>query len=215
MLKTVVVFDSGFGGELFADYIEDKVPVFEVIRVIDWRHSSEINKNPRLARKCAAKALRPYIGRVDVIVFANYLLSMTSLGYFRRKFKNQKFVGFEFQKPHQRQTTLVLTTNAVLKTIPFHLATFGRKTIPAALDGWPELIDDGELNPLFVRHHLVGYKTFKPKKVYLACTQFADIKPIIHQIFGPTVGIHDGYRDTLSQLCHILRLRGLDGRKKK
>ena len=38
MLK-VVVFDSGFGGELFADYFEEEMPVVEIVRVIDWRNA--------------------------------------------------------------------------------------------------------------------------------------------------------------------------------
>ena len=215
MLKTVVIFDSGFGGELFADYIEEKVPIFDIIRVIDWRHASEINKNPRLARKYAKQALRPYINRVDVIVFANYLLSMTSLNYFRRKFKNQTFIGFKFPKPRRRQTTLILTTHALTKTFSFKFKTFMRKIIPAIHDEWPTLIDDGELNPILIRRELVGYKTFKPKKVYLACTHFADIEPIIRKTFSPTVGIYDGYRDTLNQICHTLHLRGLDYKRKK
>ena len=215
MLKTVVIFDSGFGGELFADYVEEKVPIFNVIRVIDWRHASEINKSPRLARKHALKALRPYINRADAIVFANYLLSMTSLKYFRRKFKNQTFIGFKFPKPRRHQTALILATHALTKTFAFKRKTFMRKIIPAIYDDWPVLIDDGELNSILVHRELVGYKTFKPKKVYLACTQFADIKPIVRQTFGPTVGIYDGYRDTLNQICHTLRLRGLDYKRKK
>lgn len=215
MLKTIVVFDSGFGGELFADYIEEKVPVFNVIRVIDWRHSEEIIKSSHLARKCALEALRPYIGHADIIVFANYLLSMTSLNYFRRKFKQQKFIGFDFKKPPDRQTTLILTTNAVAKSTPFRIATFGRKTIFATLDNWPELIDDGELDPDAIRRDIVGYKTFKPKHICLACTQFIDIEPTLRKIFGPTIGISNGYKDTLNRLCRALHLRGLDGNKKR
>ena len=46
MLK-IVVFDSGFGGELFADIIEEELPVVEVIRVIDWRNAKELQNNPR------------------------------------------------------------------------------------------------------------------------------------------------------------------------
>ncbi len=39
MLKKVVVFDCGIGGELFADYIENELAIIDVVRVIDWRHS--------------------------------------------------------------------------------------------------------------------------------------------------------------------------------
>lgn len=216
MLKKIVIFDSGFGGELFADYVEAKMPIFEVIRVIDWRHSADIIKSPRLARQHALAALRQYIGRVDAIVFANYLLSLTSLRYFRRKFKHQTFIGFDFERPLRHRTSLILTTTAVTKTPRFHLATFGRKTISATLDDWPALIDDGELDPTFIRRSVVGYKTFKPTVIYLACTQFTDFVPLLRKIFGPTTKICDGYRNTLTSICHTLRIRGaLDGKRKK
>ena len=55
MLK-IVVFDSGFGGELFADRLESEIPVVEVIRVIDWRSANQILSSPRGARKAAEKA---------------------------------------------------------------------------------------------------------------------------------------------------------------
>ena len=69
MLK-VVVFDNGYGGEFFADLLKEELPVIEIIRVIDWRHAKEIQESPRKARQLAKDALRPYIGRVDLIIFA-------------------------------------------------------------------------------------------------------------------------------------------------
>ena len=98
MLK-VVVFDSGFGGELFADYFEEEMPVVEIIRVIDWRNAEGYLRGPRTARKLAREAIRPYIGRVDLIVFANQLVSVTSLKYFRRKYRGQKFIGLGLKEP--------------------------------------------------------------------------------------------------------------------
>ena len=55
MLK-VVIFDSGYGGEFFADKLEEEVPVIEVVRVIDWRNASQILSGPRSARKAAEAA---------------------------------------------------------------------------------------------------------------------------------------------------------------
>ena len=92
MLK-IVVLDSGFGGELFADKLKENLQVMEIIRVIDWRNADKYMHGKREARHAAEEALRPYIGRVDLIIIANFLLSITSLKYFRRKYKNQRFVG--------------------------------------------------------------------------------------------------------------------------
>ena len=41
MLK-VVVFDSGYGGELFADYLEEELPLVDIVRVIDWRNADKM-----------------------------------------------------------------------------------------------------------------------------------------------------------------------------
>lgn len=97
MLK-VVVFDSGYGGELFADYLQENLPILQVVRVIDWRNSSIINTKYKEARKITESALLPYINKVDLIIFANHLLSVTSLKYFKRKYPYQKFIGIEFPR---------------------------------------------------------------------------------------------------------------------
>ncbi len=39
MLRIVVFFDSGWGGELVARYLEQELEIVEVIRVIDWGHA--------------------------------------------------------------------------------------------------------------------------------------------------------------------------------
>ena len=110
MLK-VVVYDGGFGGELFADLLEEEVPVFEVVRVIDWRNAEMLNQGAKTARKVAERTLQPYLEKVDLIVLANHLLSVTSLRYFRRKYPKQKFVGINLELPTgvKKRDFLVLT----------------------------------------------------------------------------------------------------------
>ena len=115
MLK-VVVFDGGYGGEIFADKLESELTVIKVIRVIDWRHADQFLKNPRCARQAAREALRPYIGRVDLIIFANYFLSATSLKFFQHKFRNQAFLGLKFhrQKNFFRRTGINSSQNFII-----------------------------------------------------------------------------------------------------
>ncbi len=151
MLK-IVVFDGGYGGELFADLLEDKLGVIaEIIRVIDWRNAKAILENPKRARKCAEEALRQYIGSADLIFFASHLLSLTSLKYFRRRYKNQKFLGLKLPKNSSRtaKPALILTTRALTRTPTFYNYLFHFKTNKkvVTLDSWPALIDDGELTP--------------------------------------------------------------------
>ena len=120
MLK-IAIFDSGFGGELFADELQEKLDVVEVIRVIDWRNAEGILKDKKAAREKAEAALRPYIGNVDLIILANYFVTATSLGYFRKKYKDQKFLGFELKHPGTfiDRNTVILGTEALTKTLAF------------------------------------------------------------------------------------------------
>ena len=121
MLK-VLVFDSGFGGELFADKLEEELPVVEVIRIIDWRNAKKLQNNPIKSRAIIKKDLKSYINKVDLIVFANHFLSITNLNYFKRKYRKQMFLGMKLKKPDSfiERDVLILTTSAVARTLSFH-----------------------------------------------------------------------------------------------
>ena len=221
MLK-IVVFDSGYGGELFADYLQENIPIVDIIRVIDWRNSDKILAKPSTARQTAEKAILPYIGRVDLIIFANYLLSITSLKYFQRKYTGQKFLGLTLKIPdcQSKCSTLILTTKAVSRTISYRNYIFRLKchTKTITLDAWPGKIDDGELTDddisMALKTLLLGEKN-QPKNIILACSQFNDIKPTIRHYFGNKAKIYDSFDDTLREACKILRIRGGIGKKKK
>lgn len=221
MLK-VVVFDSGYGGEFFADKLEEELPVVEVIRVIDWRNAGEILASPKKARKHAKAALRPYIGKVDLIIFANHLLTITSLKHFRRKYKDQKFIGLGLKEPDTfiKRDVLILTTRAVTKTINFHNFLFHikRKSKTLALDIWATEIDNGELSEYEIKDTLEGYLVgvnLHPREIILACSQFNDIKPELKHIFGGNLKIHDSFNDAIIDACKALRIRGGTGKKPK
>ncbi len=218
MLK-VVVFDSGYGGELFADYLQESLPIIEIIRVIDWRNAEKILSRAKDARKVAETALRPYIGKVDLIIFANYLLTITSLKYFRRKYKTQKFLGLQLPYHNTGRDTLILTTKAVAKTVNYYNFIFhlSCKSKTLTLDSWPAKIDDGELTPTEIsdsfRLHFAK-EDFAPKDVILACAQFNDIKPELRACLGGNPRFHDGFYDTLVKTCKTLQIRGGIGKKK-
>lgn len=219
MLK-IVVFDSGYGGEFFADYLQEKLPIVEIIRVIDWRNADKILKSPRSARTVAREALRPYIGEVDLIIFANHLLTVTSLKYFRRKFKDQKFIGLQLKAPDTfvKRDVLILTTKAVSRTINYYNFIFRikRKTKTLTLDSWPAQIDDGELTEEEISTAITSTitKDYNPREVILACSQFNDIKPALKEILGNNIKIHDGFDDAVRSVCHTLSIRGGIGKKK-
>lgn len=218
MLKKIVVFDNGFGGELFADYVEKEIPILDVVRVIDWRNSSAFYKNPKDAREKTIESLRPYINHSDLIVISNCLVSTTSLKYLQKKFPHQKFSGFSFEKPTTRKKrVLILSTESLFGTLSyrfFKASPCGLKTREFACDEWAKMIDEGEYMEEKVQKDLEQFKNFKPQQIYLNCSHLADVKPIIRKIYGPTVSIVDGYKPTLGKICHELKLRG-GGIKKK
>lgn len=218
MLK-VVVFDSGFGGELFADYFEEEMPVVEIVRVIDWRNAEGYLKGPKTARKLALEAIRPYIGRVDLIIIANQLVSITSLRYFQRKFRRQKFIGFELKEPEGflPREVLILTTRAVTKTINYKMFLFRmkRRVGTMTVDEWLGKIDDGELSTGEVEDAVrLATRELKPEEIVLAASQLNDIKRELQEIFGRKVKIYDSFRDTLRKACKTLGIRGGTGKKK-
>lgn len=219
MLK-VVVFDSGYGGEFFADQLEAELPILEVIRVIDWRHAEQIIKSPKAARKLAAEALRPYIGRVDLIIFANHLLTMTSLRFFRRKFRNQKFIGMSPPSPGTfiKRDILVLTTKAVSRTLSYRRFIFRlhRHIGTLALDTWPLKIDDGELSETEIHEtitHFIIKSKINPQEIILMCSQFDDIKSELRRTVGCNIRIYDSFTSTIRQVYKTLNLRGRTGKK--
>ena len=213
MLK-VVVFDSGYGGEFLADRIEEELPVIDIIRVIDWRNANKILTSPKEARRIAREDLRPYIGKVDLIIFANHLLTVTSLKYFRRKFKNQKFIGLGLRKPKTpvKDSTIILTTKAVTKTISYYnfILHLSHKPKTMTLDSWPEKIDDGELTFTEISNTLKGLvdRSVSSQEIFLFCSQFYDIKSELTKLFGNTIKIHDGFDDMIREICRILKIRG-------
>lgn len=219
-MKKIVVFDCTYGGELFADQLEQEYPIVEVIRVIDWRNSETIQSNPRLARKLARDALAPYIGKVDLIVIANLLLSITSLKYFKRKYKNQKFIGFNLKEPDTfvKREIIILTTKAVAHTISYrnYLFRIKRKAKTLILDSWTDRIDDGVFTESDLRASLDSYNispSGRSTELILANSIFNDIIPLIKDCYGRNLKIHDSFNDTIREACKTLGIRG--GLRKK
>lgn len=219
MLK-VVVFDGGYGGEFLADRMKEELPILEIVRVIDWRNADNLLVNPKKSRKIARTALRPYIGQVDLIILANHLLTITSLKYFKRKYKNQKFLGLNLKSPDTfvKRDVLILTTKAVAKTISYYNFVFRikRKTKTLTLDTWPAKIDDGILTRQEIEDTLRVFcarEDLRPQEIILACSQFDDIKNDLKAIYGNNLRIYDSFEDTLRKTCKILNIRGGIGKK--
>ena len=218
----IVVYDCGYGGDIFAERLGETLPAAEIIRVIDWRHAREIQSSPRRARERAKASLLPYIGKVDLIVFTNYLLSITSLKYFQRKYTKQQFIGYSLKTPdsYVKRDVLILTTKPLARTFVYrnYLFHIGRRTRTLALDNWPAKIDDGILTSEDISSDLAtitASSRFKPEEVVLACSQFSDIKPELRHVLGRNLKIYDSLDDTLYRAYKVLKIRGGIRRKTK
>ena len=206
MLK-IAIFDSGYGGELLADYIENELPVVEIIRIIDWRHADKIQKSPKFARKFAELAIRPYLGRVDLIIFANWLVSLTSLKYFRHKYKTQAFIGLKLP-PSASSKSCILTTKSLSRTFACKHFAHKNKSKVFALDDWPLLIDDGELGHSKIRRDLSTATIRHSRQAILACSQFADVSDELRKVLGYNTKITTSFDIVLRETCQILKIRG-------
>lgn len=89
-MRRIVVFDTGWGGELVADYLARELSVVEVVRVIDWGH--EVYSGLALDIDAAIQCLVPYIGRVDAIVLGGYTVGIM-LQALRSAYPEQVFVA--------------------------------------------------------------------------------------------------------------------------
>ena len=100
MLK-IVVFDSGWGGEVVADYIEEEISILEVIRVIDWRNAPYAGKSTAEILQHIENALRPYWGRVQAIVLAGFIPSLVA-DILQSRHPDTRLVSFKLSNLHWR-----------------------------------------------------------------------------------------------------------------
>lgn len=221
MLK-VVVFDSGWGGEMFADYLEERVPVVEVTRVIDWRKAPYSKCVPTDICFMTERALRPYIGEVDVIVLASYAVTVAALAYLRWRYPDQKFVGFEMRLSEyvvgqeSIKNVMVLAAGVVEDSISFEREMFEMKHLivvhPTCLN-WIQKVDDGEMDEKALRKELGEFTNLRVDAILLYSTGFVDIKPILEKIYKVGVVIDD-FERVVQWTCTALRLRGGDGTRR-
>ena len=215
-MHKIAIIDSGYGGEFLADRFEEEVGVIEVIRVIDWRHDKQYLSNPRTARGLAEAVLRPYIGKVEVIVLANHLLSATSLKHFQRKYPKQVFIGLKLKKSDSftRKNIIILTTKALTKTMEYRGFLFALKKHRVKtmfIDSWLAKIDNGELNFADVEESIAEFmekKRIVPDEIILGSSQLEDIKPDLKRLFGRKVKIHSSFDHVIRETCKLLRIRG-------
>lgn len=168
MLK-VVVFDSGCGGDIVADYLADELGIVEVVRVVKVNLSLE---NGDLSEIChfSKACLRTYAGKVDLIVLGGYVVSL-ALGFLEREWPEQKFisVGINYYRIlHSRafpeqvvvMADKVLFEQVIRKEI-CHELPYSTLIVPDC-SGWDQLINEGQMSAEVLRSDLEPYFALSP-----------------------------------------------------
>lgn len=146
-MRKIVVFDTGWGGELVADYLMEELEVVEIVRVIDWAHKVYIDHETDIDE--VASCLEVYIGSVDLIVLGGYRVG-TLLYKLRERYPEQAFLapGINYDKilnaRRYPEKVAVLASSAMSNSDIFGelRQKLGRSMlILPDCDGWEELID--------------------------------------------------------------------------
>ncbi len=170
MLK-VVVFDSGYGGDVVADYLSDELGIVEVVRVIEANLSLENGSLAQIYHFSKA-CLRTYVGKVDLIVLGGYVVSL-ALELLEREYPQQKFisVGVNYYRilnsrafPNQ---IAIMANKALFET---KVRTEICRELPYSTiilpdcSGWDQLINDGQMSTDVLRSDLGPYFALRPSR---------------------------------------------------
>lgn len=161
MLK-IVVFDSGWGGELVADFLMRELTTVEVVRAIDWVGAPYCGKSVEEIYELVDLNLQRFIGNVDLIVLGGYAASL-ALGYLREKYPQQKFVGMSINydmvlrsRNFPGQVVLLmdrLTSESELRQELRMALPYSTLIIPDCT-GWEELINENLMTEEILRRDL-------------------------------------------------------------
>lgn len=170
MLK-VVVFDSGRGGYVVADYLARELGIVEVVKVVDNNPSLE---DANLSEIChfSKACLRNYAGKVDLIVLGGYVVSL-ALEFLRREYPQQKFVGVGINYYRILRSRTFPGQIAIMADKPlFDLVV--RKEVCEELpystiilpdcSGWDHLINENRMSIEVLRSDLGPYFALRPNR---------------------------------------------------
>jgi glutamate racemase len=192
----IVVFDTGTGGQLFAEYFSVSYPDIEVEVVIDGKNSPYGDKTESEIFDLTEAAIADYIDSAEVIVLACNTATAVAIDKLREKYPSQIFIGFEPMIKTGAKLTktgkiMVLATGATKKTNRYKRlkARFPEITvIEPNCDSWAAQIDNGNLSQKDIRNAL-GKQLHGVDIVVLACTHYVAVAEQIQQVAGLSIKI--------------------------
>ena len=215
-MRKVLIFDSGWGGELFANYLEEELAIIEVVRVIDWKNGPYCQYNEEVICRLAEESLKRYIGKVEVIVLASYTITVAALEYLRERYPNQKFVGFDLRLSRMLRRTamnkkvMILATEMVRESLEYgverqRLDRF--EVVEPNCEKWLQKTNEGKISEELIRKELCQAK--KVDVVLLYCTNFVEMKDVLERIYGWHVRVLDDFIGVYRATCVALGLHNI------
>lgn len=212
----IIVFDSGWGGDVVADYLEQALPI-EIERLIDWKKGSYGEKSVGEIRLLTEMALLPHIGKAELIVLAETVVALSAIDYLKKKYPGQIFVGYGRELAEivrKLSRTMILTTEGTkrLERYQEFKASFScRELVEPECMGWSEKIDDGEFSGNVLMDVVGNFRG----TVIVYSSGFIDAEAQIMALAGKRVDVIDMRRVLLRDVCSALKLKGVDGRTPK
>jgi len=194
-MKKVVVFDTGIGGRLFADYLS-KYPGMEIETVIDTDNSPYGTKSKDEIVALTEAAVGDYIDRADAIILACNTATAVAIDELRDRYPDQVFIGFEpmiktAAELSKTGKVMVLATRATkeadrYKRLKERFSEIA--VIEPDCDLWATQIDNGNLDVKDIKNTLEG-QLEGIDVIILACTHYVAVSDQIQQIVGPDITV--------------------------
>lgn len=209
----VLVFDSGWGGELFAKQLEQEIPVIDVVRMIDWQVGTYARLSDDEILEQTVRNISQVVGKYDLIVIASFTISAVALRGLKQRFPNQEFMGFKPKIPAGVKklnggNVIILASSIVKNTNEYKqmINKINKVTViePEIADEWIERIDHDELEREEIFREFGRYD---PDAIVCFETAFSDIKENVEQCFGWRTAFYDQMKEEIDGISRILNTR--------
>ncbi len=186
------IFDSGIGGEIVAEAIQDYFPAAKLTVVNDKAHLPYGDKTAMEIIRLTDKAIQPLIKeRCDVIVIACNSATTAAIDWLRKTYPTQRFIGIEpMVKPASQLTkSHVIAVCATPATLNSHRYERLRENYGAGLailepdcSQWAQMIEKNNINLEKIKHVVNDVIHQGADVIVLGCTHYHWIKNYIESV---------------------------------
>ena len=230
MIK-IAVFGCGWGGELFADFLENELAIAEVVRLNDYSHAPYGKLAWVEICQLTEQAVKSAIGNVEVIVLASCAATVGAINYLREKYPEQKFVGMEprmmdalgnFEPKRVMLVASASVRNSIGYKVEKERLALSAEVLELDCSRLVEYADQEEMTASRLKKELSeqGFKknfnvTKQVDAVLVYESSLADMREAFEDIVGWQAVIVDGFKQVYRETCGVLGLLGLDGNVKQ